>query len=303
MSDRKTHIHGALEARYLTFLETLVQVRPSLHRYCSRMVGSTLDGEDVVQEALLLAYRKLDNADDRRPLKPWIFRIAHNCCIDFLRHRDVQMNAEAESVQPDHVEPAQTYGLALGSAVEYLVLSLPPRERACVLLKDVFEYSLEEIAGLIGGTLGSVKSALNRGRSKLAINPTMAARPLVKNAQKSPLLRLYVKRFNDRDWDGLRDVILIDARVHIVDRFAGRLLDSSYFTKYETSPIEWRMAVGEVDGEVVVVMCGRSLEGWSPKSAIRIHVHAGKIVSIVDYLFCPWLIADARSVIISGLSP
>jgi RNA polymerase sigma-70 factor (ECF subfamily) len=88
--------------------------------------------------------------------------------------------------------------LILGRAVEYLVLSLPPKERACVLLKDVFEYSLEEIADLLGATVGSVKSALNRGRSKLAAIPVSGATPLVKNADKSPLLHLYVKRFNDR---------------------------------------------------------------------------------------------------------
>jgi RNA polymerase sigma-70 factor, ECF subfamily len=130
-------MHGPLEGRYLAYLETLAQLRPSLHRYCSRMVGSVLDGEDVVQEALLLAYRKLDTADDSRPLGPWLFRIAHNCCIDFLRHREVRMKAEAASVQSDQTEPPQTHGLILGRAVEYLVLSLPPKERACVLLKDV----------------------------------------------------------------------------------------------------------------------------------------------------------------------
>jgi RNA polymerase sigma-70 factor, ECF subfamily len=69
---------GPLEARYLAFLETIVQLRPSLHRYCSRMTGSAIDGEDVVQEALFDAYRKLDTFDDSRPLKPWLFQIAHN---------------------------------------------------------------------------------------------------------------------------------------------------------------------------------------------------------------------------------
>jgi len=61
---------GPFEARYLAFLETVTQLRPSLHRYCARMTGSVMDGEDVVQEALFEAYRKLDQFDDRRPLKP-----------------------------------------------------------------------------------------------------------------------------------------------------------------------------------------------------------------------------------------
>ena len=69
---------GPFEARYLAFLETVSQIRPRLHRYCARMTGSVLDGEDIVQDALFEAYRKLDQFDDSRPLSPWLFRIAHN---------------------------------------------------------------------------------------------------------------------------------------------------------------------------------------------------------------------------------
>jgi len=137
---------GPFEARYLAFLETVTQLRPSLHRYCASMTGSVMDGEDVVQEALFEAYRKLDKFDDRRPLKPWLFRIAHNRCIDFLRKRGVRVEAETVATVPDAVNPVELPALGLGRAVEHLVSSLPPKERACVLLKDVFDYSLEEIA-------------------------------------------------------------------------------------------------------------------------------------------------------------
>src|SRR5258705_8358091 len=85
---------GRFEARYLAFLETISELRLSLHRYCARMTGSAMDGEDVVQEALFEAYRKLDQFDESGPLKPWLFRIAHNRCIDFLRRRGVRDKAE-----------------------------------------------------------------------------------------------------------------------------------------------------------------------------------------------------------------
>ena len=138
---------GPFEARYLVFLETITQLRPSLHRYCSRMTGSVMDGEDVVQEALFEAYRKLDKFDDSRPLKPWLFQIAHNRCIDLLRKRGVRAEAETAAMVPEAVEPAEAPVLGLGRAVEHLVANLPPKERACVLLKDVFDYSLlQEIA-------------------------------------------------------------------------------------------------------------------------------------------------------------
>src|SRR2546422_9540591 len=141
-SQPETNMRGPFEARYLAFLETITNLRPSLHRYCARMTGSVMDGEDVVQEALIEAYRKLDQFDDSRPLKSWLFRIAHNRCIDFLRRKGVRDQAEAAAAVPEAVSQTEPAVLGLGTAVERLVISLPPKERACVLLKDVFDYSL-----------------------------------------------------------------------------------------------------------------------------------------------------------------
>src|SRR3989442_14012416 len=148
-----SELSGQFEARYLAFLETISTLRPSLHRYCARMTGSVMDGEDVVQEALFEAYRKLDKFDDSRPIKPWLFRIAHNRCIDFLRRRGVRDEADAAAAVPEAVEPSELV-FGTGKAVEHLVLTLPPKERACILLKDVLDYSLEEIAELVDSTVG-----------------------------------------------------------------------------------------------------------------------------------------------------
>src|SRR5882757_5537324 len=98
---------GLFDPRYTAYLETVVHLRPRLHRYCARMTGSVLDGEDVMQEALFEAYRKLDSFDDSRALSPWLFRIAHNRCIDFLRKREVPKHAEAAALDGDSVEPVE----------------------------------------------------------------------------------------------------------------------------------------------------------------------------------------------------
>jgi RNA polymerase sigma-70 factor, ECF subfamily len=131
---------GLFGARHVAFLETIVHLRPRLHRYCARMTGSALDGEDVMQEAAFEAYRKLDQFDDSRALGPWLFRIAHNRCIDFLRRRQVREAAEAAAATEfAPVPPVDPAGRAVERAVERLVIALPPKERACVLLKDVFD--------------------------------------------------------------------------------------------------------------------------------------------------------------------
>ena len=293
---------GPFEARYLAFLETITNLRPSLHRYCSRMTGSVLDGEDVVQDALFEAYRKLEQYDDSRPLAPWLFRIAHNRCIDVLRRRGVRVEAETASMGPDYVMPANLPVLGVGRAVEQVVISLPPMERASVLLKDVFDYTLEEIAELVSSTVGGVKAALNRGRAKLAALPEPVRTHREVTPELSRLLHLYVERFNRHDWDGLRELIAADAQLRVADKFAGRLDDSPYFGNYERWTVPWRLAVGEVDGELAVLALRQHEGEWKPDSVARLEVVDQHIVRIADFAHCPWVLPAASSVVLADPS-
>jgi len=299
-SPRNMGAPGPFEARYLAFLETITQLRPRLHRYCSRMTGSVMDGEDVVQDALFEAYRKLDQYDDSRPLAPWLFRIAHNRCIDFLRRRGVRVEAETAAMSPDFVMPANVPVLGVGQAVEQLVMNLPPKERACVLLKDVFDYTLEEIAELVSSTVGGVKAALNRGRSKLAASPEPVRSHREVDPELSRILHLYVDRFNKRDWEGLRKLIRADARLRVADRFAGPIDESPYFGNYERQRLPWRLAVAEVDGELAVVVLRRHQDEWRPDSVARLEMDNQRIVRIVDFAHCPWVLPAANSVVVAG---
>ena len=262
------------------------------------MTGSITEGEDVVQDALFRAYRSLDTFDDSRPLAPWLFRVAHNQCIDFLRRRGVREEAEAAAEEPDFIGPFEPAEPTLGTAVEHLVLNLPPKERACVLLKDVFEYSLEEIAELVDSTVGGVKAALNRGRSKLASLDARASKTRVTAPEHKQILRLYVERFNRRDWDGLRELISADARLLVADRYSGSFTDGGYLGVYSRMTVTWRLTLGEVDGEPSVILLNQRNGAWEIEGIIRLDIGAdGRVDRVSDYQHCPWVLS-AGSVVV-----
>ena len=165
------------------------------------MCGSALDGEDVVQEALAQAFYNLSSLKDQSRLEPWLFRIAyHNVSIpSFERkaasgrtqcHTTKSMNRSAPGRQTelDHEPISQTLAPLVGE--------LPPKERAAVLLKDVLQYRLEEVAEVVDSTVGGVKAALHRGRAKLRALHAVPS-PLAADRRQRELLESYVDCFND----------------------------------------------------------------------------------------------------------
>ena len=178
----------------------------------------------------------------------------------------------------------------------YMVIGCPGSGKSyvCDKLKDIFDYSLEEIADLVESTVGGVKAALNRGRAKLAALPDS---PLPAPAPQAPeLLRLYVERFNRRDWEGVRELASADARLRVADCFSGRLADSPYFIEYDRPIIPWRMALAAIDGETAIIILRDDGETPTPYAAIRIGVAGEKISHIVDYIKCPWIVQTAQSI-------
>jgi RNA polymerase sigma-70 factor, ECF subfamily len=286
---------GLFDARYRAFLATVSDARAQLHRYCARMSGSPLDGEDLMQETLFEAYTKIDTLDDARKVKPWLFRIAHNRCIDFLRRRNARERAESAYSDDIGAVVAEPTTTDARRAIERLVGRLPPKERACVLLKDVFDYSLEETAELVGSTVGGVKSALSRGRTKLADmspEPDGEPSPLL-DPDTAGLLQRYVDLFNRHDWDGVRGLTSADARLRVADCFDGLLRSSPYFVEYERNPETWTMVFGAIDGERVLLVLFQRDERWQVAWPVRVHVAGGVIDRIEDFYACPWIIGDA----------
>src|SRR5439155_25292564 len=141
------------------FMDLVAEVRPELHRYCSRMTGSVFDGEDVVQDTLAKAWYALAEMESTPPLRPWLFRIAHNASMDFVRryeHRNVDTSADMEVVA-DMMESRESRepgpdGERVEAALKVFV-TLPPVQRSALALKDVLGLSLEETAESMGTTV------------------------------------------------------------------------------------------------------------------------------------------------------
>ena len=161
---------------HAAFNRLLTELRPALHRYCARMVGSVIDGEDVLQNALARATEAFATAPPLENPEGWVFRIAHNATLDFLRRRTRERGLLASEETDAMIDPGPSVEarLALEASLRTF-LRLPVSQRSSVLLMDVLGHSLEEIAAITGATVPAIKAALHRGRARSA-DPRRGAR-------------------------------------------------------------------------------------------------------------------------------
>src|SRR5438477_11838225 len=144
------------------FLETYEPLRPDLYRYCRYLTRSPWDAEDLAQDALARAFVTLGGAATE-PANPraWLFRVASNLWLNRVAaRREVPAVVDSETAASDPRAAREAAGT--------LISRLAPQERAAVVLKDVFDFSLDEIAETLVTSVGAVKAALHRGRGKLA---------------------------------------------------------------------------------------------------------------------------------------
>ncbi|CAN5734837.1 sigma-70 family RNA polymerase sigma factor [soil metagenome] len=292
-------IKAALDQGRRQFLELVEHVRPDLHRYCARMTGSLADGEDVVQDTLARAYYQFSELDALTPLRPWLFRIAHNLAIDHYRRstyrRTESLNEALEIAddgarEPDHLLAQRQ---AVGMAVRTF-LQLAPAQRACVILKDVLDHSLEEIAAHLDLTVPAVKAALHRGRTSLVER----ARPSGTTSSElrgSPALLRYTQLFNAHDWEGIRAMLANDVRLDVVSKSksVGRSVVGQYFTNYDRL-VGWHMEPAWLDGhEVVAVYPHQGAERALYFVDVDVDDCGGEITSIHDFRHVPYIMRDA----------
>jgi RNA polymerase sigma-70 factor (ECF subfamily) len=267
------------------FLALVATLRPDLHRYCSRMVGSVIDGEDVVQETLARGYYELSALQNPPALRSWLFRIAHNRALDHLRKRrpseplDHQEDVADTESDPDNLVPReQAITLAMAQ-----FLQLPPSQRSCVILKDVLDYSLEEIATSLELSIPAVKAALHRGRTRLKCSA-----PAEVDLEVSPTVHRYAQLFNDRNWDAVRDMLIDDVKLEVMDATSrrGRKEVGVYFGNY-SNRTDWRMVPATLGGRegLLVLPSGNFVE---------LTVAGDRIAQIRDFHHIPYLTAECQ---------
>ncbi len=290
---------GTLEEARRLFVSLVDDIRPDLHRYCARMTGSVADGEDVVQDTLARAYYQLSEFKELPQLRPWLFRIAHNLAIDHYRrgtHRHVEpLEAAAEvadnaMLQPDSIlARQQAVRLAVGS-----FLALAPAQRACVILKDVLDHSLEEIALQLDLSVPAVKAALHRGRTFLGEIAATAREDSAAPAPHSPLLVQYSDLFNAHDWDGVRALLAEDVRLDVVSRAkaVGKRDVGRYFTNYERLA-RWFLVPAWLDGEEVIAVYPQPAAAQAGYF-VKLTTRDGKIAAIQDFHHVDYILDGAQ---------
>jgi len=279
------------------------ELRPELHRYCSRLVGSVIEGEDVVQDTLAKAFIALDGLAEAPPLRAWLFRIAHNRALDVLRSKAIRAAEPIEAAHHvvDQASPDPLEELMRQEAVKTAVsrfAELPIPQRSVIILKDILDEPLAEIASLLDLTIDSVKAHLARGRARLReINAKASQLPEVK--PPSAAVARYAALFNQRDWNGLRAMLADDVRLnqstHPVR--VGSADVGMFFSIYAKIDGVW-LAPAWLEGREVIAVFESSLD-TTPSYFMWLEWRGNEITFIRDYKYVRYVMADAELTISS----
>ena len=269
------------------FLETVGAIREELHRYCARLTGSVIDGEDIVQDTLAKAFYALALAPELPPLRPWLFRIAHNTALDFLKsHGKRYTEPHADMSELGGVD--ETPDLFATRLALARFLALPVIQRSAVILKDVLGHSLADAAETMETTVMAVKAALVRGRA--ALRDTDAAPPPVEGATREELER-YAALFNRRDWDGVRALVGEDCRLDLVSKSQRRgKAVRMYFDRYAKEQVTLRVAT--LEGRLV--LAAHVAGAPAPSYVMLLEFAGGEVANIRDYRYVPYITNDAE---------
>lgn len=295
--------HSPGSTQQAALLALTGELRPELHRYCARLMGSVIDGEDVVQDTFARAFVALDGLSEVPPLRAWLFRIAHNRALDLLRSRAIR-TAEpieaahnvADQATPDPAEILMRQEAVRTAVSRFAELSI--LQRSVVILKDVLDEPLADIAALLDLTVDAVKAHLARGRARLReINAKVGQLPDTKPT--SAAVARYVALFNQRDWDSLRALLADDVKLnqstHPVR--VGSADVGMFFIIYAKTDGMWLVPAWLEGREVIAVFEDRA--DLKPSYIMWLEWRGDQISFIRDYRYVRYVVDAAELVLVS----
>ncbi|MEK9519012.1 sigma-70 family RNA polymerase sigma factor [Streptomyces venezuelae] len=297
--------------------EQLDAYRRELTGYCYRMLGSSFEAEDAVQDTMVRAWKAIGSFEGRSSLRSWLYRIATNVCLDALtagnrRARPMDLTsatpvAQAQLVKqpeitwlepvpdgrvlPSAGDPAETavsretVRLAFVAALQHL----PPKQRAVLILREVLAWKASEVAELLDTSVASVNSALQRARATLAEQAPAAsdtANPL--DEEQKALLERYVVAFEGYDMKALTALLHEDATMSMPPY--------DLWLQGHDDIVGWMLGVGEVcaGSKLVPTVANGSpafaqyhpdpAGGFSPWALIVLELRDGKVAGMDFFL-------------------
>jgi RNA polymerase sigma-70 factor, ECF subfamily len=297
--------------------------RREIKVHCYRMLGSAADAEDLVQETLVRAWRGLDRLENHGAIRGWLYRIATNVCLTALAHRSHRHRFLPDSLTPPaerlpdgrpHTEAAwlepypdlELEGIAdtaagptaryeLGESVRLAFVAaiqhLPPMQRAVLLLCDVLGWSSQEVATLLGGSVASINSKLQRARLTLGGRYALekADSGVLRTEREQALLERYIHAWEKRDLDGFVSLLSHDAVYRMPpwpQWYRGREAIRAFFQAAWKSYGSFHLIPIHANRQAAFAIYtrGTSEEIWRAHSIQVVELHQGSISSLTKFV-------------------
>jgi RNA polymerase sigma-70 factor (ECF subfamily) len=296
MSDLQS-MARSVRAAQDAFMAEIEPHRAALWRYCYRLTGSPWDAEDLMQESLVRAFGRLSLVWQPAEPRAYLFRIASNTWIDALRHAgggsipNDSVDASGDAPDPDYAESV--------AALEHLAAALPRTQAVVVLLVDVFDFRVAEVAEMLNVSATAVKGILQRARSSLRVRrDEPERRPSARRTAASDrFVARYVDAFNRRDIDAIAAMLHEHAVVDIVavgENRGRKTTRADSLPQWAADPLPQRAEAGEFAGERVVFVFAPAADGTEQLHRIdRQNWVDGQIQLSRTYFYTPEILALA----------
>jgi len=296
-ADQRLLLAAAQAGDERAFRQLVEPYRHALEVHCYRMLGSAQDAEDLAQETLLRAWRALERFEPRAQFQTWLYRIATNACLDELERRPRRPEPvdpfpdrpSAQTASPTY-DPAARYAIREGMELALMraIQELPGRQRAVLIFRDVLGWTAPEVADVLGSTVASVNSALQRARGTIdQLLPEATLLP--PDAAERELLNRYVAAFEHADMDGLVALLREDATLRMPPQptLSGGLQIARFFleTVAEGDLTRIRHRPTWANGRPAVTVELRAEDGtWIPHGISVLEIDEGRIAGIDAFL-------------------